>query len=149
MMPPTFGDLDTLARTIEGEASREPYCGKVAVAWVIKTRANKALAYKLRTSKPHPLFGDGSIRTACVMPSQFSCWLVTDPNRQRILNAKTGALSRTGALQAAFAVLAGEEPDPTAAADHYYNPATASPPWANGLTPCAVIGNHRFFNDVP
>lgn len=146
-MPPTFQDFDILTRTLYGESRGEPYCGKVAVAWTIKNRANRADDFKRLHAKPHPLFGDGTVRMVCQWPRQYSCWNENDPMRAKLIAAKTAQLAEC--LKAAYAVLQGEEPDPTNGALHYFNPDVASPSWANGLMPCAVIGAHRFFNNVP
>jgi len=147
MMPPTFEDLDVMARTVYGEARGEIPSGQIAVAWVIRNRANKASEYRLAHAKPHPLFGDGTVRMACQRPSQFSCWNQGDPMRPKVLAAKTAQLA--ACLRAAYGVLSGEFADPTVGALHYYAASMSEPPkWAAGLTPCAIVGAHRFFNDV-
>jgi spore germination cell wall hydrolase CwlJ-like protein len=146
-MTPTFEDLDVMARTVYGEARGEIPSGQIAVAWVVRNRADRASAYHLAHGKPHPLFGDGTIRMACKWPSQFSCWNQSDPMRPKLLAAKTATLA--ACLQAAYGVLSREFADPTGGALHYYAASMPEPPkWAAGLTPCAVIGAHRFFNDV-
>jgi N-acetylmuramoyl-L-alanine amidase len=148
MMPPIFDDLDVMARTVYGEARGEIEAGKIAVAWVIRNRASKANEYRLARAKPHPLFGDGTIRAACQWPSQFSCWNKNDPMQPKLIAARTAQLAEC--LQAAYGVLIGEFPDPTGAALHYYAASMPEPPkWAASLAPCAAIGAHRFFNNVP
>lgn len=64
----TAGDIDILARTIYGEARGEPWEGKIAVAWVVRNRAERG-----------GWWGD-TIREVCLKPWQFSCWNETDPN---------------------------------------------------------------------
>ena len=60
-------NIDTLARTIFGEARGEPYLGKVAVANVVMNRV--ALADQ------HPPFGLGSAAYRMYERAwQFSCW---------------------------------------------------------------------------
>lgn len=148
MMPPTFQDFDVMARTLYGEARGEIYAGKIAVAHVVRNRARIADQYRLSNSRPHPLFGDGTLRAACQWPWQFSCWNKNDPMRPKLESARTAQLGEC--IEAAYAVIAGEAPDPTNGATHYYANTMPQPPkWAVGLTPCAVIGAHRFFNNVP
>ena len=72
----TDNDIDTLARTLYGEARGESHTGKIAVANVVMNRV--ALASK------HPHFGDGTAAGACKAPWQFSCWNAADPNSQII-----------------------------------------------------------------
>lgn len=144
-------DRETLARTLWGEARGEiEDTGPVAfeaVAWVVRTRAAVAAAY-VRRGRRHPLFGDGSVRSACLSPWQFSCWNAGDPNLPRLLAVTDrDALFRL-ALGVASAVLDGAVPDPTGGADHYvvtsWVPRTR---WAaqNPDRRTAVIGRHSFY----
>lgn len=46
-------------------------------------------------------------------------------------------------------VINNQEPDPTYGATHFYAPAKIpKPDWAIGKTPCVIIGNHHFFNNI-
>ncbi len=138
VLPCSFGDLDVMARTVYGEARGEIETGKIAVAWCIRNRAELDLG---NDGKPD-WWGEG-IGGVCLKPYQFSCWLPKDPMFPKINAAKTSQL--LDCLKACYAVLVGEAPDPTGGATHYYAAAIASPPWAVGRTPAAVIGAHRFF----
>ncbi|MBX3455811.1 cell wall hydrolase, partial [Ferrovibrio sp.] len=114
-------DLDVLARTLFGEARGEPREGRIAVAWVVRTRARLAMAYSQRNKgRPHPLFGDGRIASACQARWQFSCWNVNDPNRSKLLTAGPHIPAFRDCQAAALAVLDGMEADPTSNATHYH-----------------------------
>ena len=64
--PATSEDIDTVARTIWGEARGEPIEGQQAVASVIGNRANIAAAWEAHHGVPHPLYGDGHLASACL-----------------------------------------------------------------------------------
>lgn len=150
-------DLDALARTLWGEARGEPRAGRIAVAWVIRNRAE-------RTNLPFfagPLLGRaGAVHRVCHAPWQFSCWNENDPNRVQILALTPAQLSGERAL--AVEVLdaevgAGHEPDPTPSdptkgADHYHTvarPAWATewpPRWARDYREVARVGHHVFYD---
>lgn len=150
----TYSDVDTLARTIFGEARGESYKGKTAVAWVVKNRAAAAVAWlKVHTDKErHPLFGNGSLVAACRAPFQFSCWNPNDPNYKLIeykeIRTMWPMAGYKDCLAAALAVITGREPDPTKGSLHYFDGRIATPNWAEGLEPVAVIGTHKFYNNV-
>ena len=67
-------DLDIAARTIWGEARGEGPEGMRAVAHVIANRATKG-----------GWWGD-TLWSVCLKPWQFSCWNLSDPNRQKLLD---------------------------------------------------------------
>lgn len=134
-------DLDTLARTIYGEARGQILQGQVAVGWVVRNRA-------LRPRR----FG-ASIKEVCLKPKQFSCWNEDDPNRKLVLAADHTKRSFLGALGVAALVMSGDFPDPTGGADHYFTveaPPGAvhwPPKWSAEMRETVVIGAHRFFKE--
>lgn len=137
-------DVDTLARTVWGEARGESDLGKTAVAWVIRNRAG-------RTAFARHLAGrEGAIDWVCKAAWQFSCWNVQDPNRAKLvaLHPIDFALE----LQLATEVLKGGAPDPTGGADHYHTVdapswATLWPPdWASTMAETARFGGHVFYD---
>ena len=152
----TGQDVDILARTIFGEARGETWTGQVAVAWVIVHRAQIAEYYVKQHYKPHPLYGNGSFKSACLAENdkgvhQFSCWNKSDPNRPRLLSLNlTQREDFDTCYDVARAVLTGRAEDRLPGTTHYYNPANVKvePAWAKGLVGHA-IGNHLFFLDVP
>jgi len=151
-------DLRVLALTIYGEARGSTHADRIACGWVMRNRAEQARAFATRTRKPHPLFGDGSLTSACKAKWQFSCWNAGDPNR-RLLDAwsdnhqfLTDALADPAyqrCLLAALAVITGTEPDPTSSSLHYHTTAMGWPAaWGEKRQPACVIGAHAFYNDV-
>ena len=65
-------DLMIMAKTIWGEARGEGRNGQVAVAWVIRNRAERG-----------GWFGN-TIREVCLKDQQFSCWNNNDCNKRQI-----------------------------------------------------------------
>lgn len=140
-------DLETLARTIYGEARGETDTGMIAVGCVAVNRARIALAWVAKHGRPHPLFGDGSVRSACLAPWQFSSWNENDPNRAKLLAVSLDDPLMARCVQAARAAI--DLPDITHGSTHYYATSMAEPPtWALNHTAAAHIGHHLFFNNI-
>jgi N-acetylmuramoyl-L-alanine amidase len=142
-------DTEVVARTLFGEARGEGKQGMVAVACVIYNRAVIAGDYEDDHGMPHPLYGDGSLASACKAPLQFSCWNAGDPNRALI--------ERVTESEPIFLVAVGigtdaendQLDDITNGATHYCDKRMPLPPaWAKGKTPCFALGNHLFFNNI-
>lgn len=129
-------DLDVLARTIWGEARGESAEGRIAVAWVIRNRLDRPHRFK------------PTIAAICQQARQFSCWNVTDPNREKLIRLDDSDHIFRECQDIAAEVLDGRTPDPTGGADFYYNPKLAAPKWALGHEPCARIGHHVFFRGI-
>lgn len=151
-------DVLTMAATLYGEARGSTHEDRIACAWVMRNRAQSALAYRQRTGKPHPRFGDGTILSACRADKQFSCWNAGDPNRPKLdalMNpqlthaAALDRLSYLDCLAAALEVITGRVPDPTKGSTHYHTTAMGWPGgWGERQEPVAVIGAHTFYNTV-
>lgn len=147
----SLAELDTLARTVWGEARGEGYLGMHAVARVIVNRAKRAAAHKTKYGSNHRLFGDGSLSKACLAPKQFSAWNEGDPNRGKMLAVTLEDRAFRYALRASLDALIDDTADPTAGGDHYFTIARPSwatvwpPPWAASMTHTADFGNHRFY----
>ena len=135
-MPINRVELDTVARTIYGEARGESFEGQVAVAWVIKNRSIK----RRRT-----------LMEICLAPFQFSCWNSSDPNKAIIERVNFDDLKFTRAYGIACLVNTGNLPDPTENSDHYHTIARPKgarqwpPSWASSLNKIKEIGNHVFY----
>lgn len=125
--------VDTVARTIFGEARNQGLDGMAAVANVIANRV--AL----------PGWWGKGWDGVCRKPYQFSCWLEGDPNLPRLLKVTTRDAYFRDALMLAKAAVAGELRDRTKGATHYFADHIPAPKWAIGQKPTVVIGNHRFF----
>ena len=129
-------DIDTLARTIYGEARSESQQGKRAVAFVVLNRVAKQTWY------------GKTVLGVCKRRWQFSCWNPNDPNREKLLAVTLDKPSFQNAYCAALSVLCGHAgADPTIGATHYHTPSVA-PRWSRGKVPVVQIGKHLFFNDV-
>lgn len=132
-------DLDTMARTIWGEARNEGYAGMQAVANVIMNRYAKAQTNSAKARQ----FG-ATPSAICKKPWQFSVWNASDPNLEKILNVtETNREFRT-ALDIARLALLGQLPDITGGADHYHANYVA-PSWVSAGVKTETIKNHIFY----
>lgn len=132
-----MSDLEILARTVEGEGEGEPFDGKVAIAWTARNRLNRRSWY------------GRTIADVCQKPEQYSCWNEGAGGRiSRITSVTLDEPSFRDSMAASAGVLLDMIADPTHGATHYHTK-SVSPNWAKGREPCAVIGNHLFFNDIP
>lgn len=125
--------VETLAKTIYGEARGESYKGQLAVGWVIRNRAADG---KLRW--PRDIIG------VCRQPKQFSCWNEDDKNFSLIKDAHINSPGFLACVGAAALVLSGSEPDPTGGATHYHTEAV-KPGWAAKMKESTRIGSHIFY----
>lgn len=152
-MPWTHADIDALARTIYGEARGSSQDDRGAVAWTILNRARIArefVAVRSPTRTRHPLFGTGSIESACKAPWQFSAWNENDPNRAKLLAADFSDPAYLRCLMTAVAAVLGDLPPPfTPETCHYHAKAMPIyPPWSLGKTPILDTGAHLFYAGV-
>lgn len=139
MKKPTFEDLDIMVRTVWGEARGESHEGKVAVAHVILNRANAA-----EKAGAPKMYGDGSIKSACLFPKQFSCWNKNDRNYNLIQELYVDDEYYIKCLKACNEALSKPETDKTGKANHYWSRRMLKPPvWAEGKE-YITIGNHNF-----
>lgn len=139
VIPHDEHDIEILGRTIWGEARGETVEGQIAVAWVIRNRAERAQFAR------YQLGIDGAVAFVCLSPWQFSAWNEKDPNRKKMLTLTNDE----GAAQFALArkVLQGEIEDPTRGADHYHVTAMREfPDWATKMKPVREIGRHTFYD---
>ncbi len=132
--------IDTLARTIWGEARGETVRGQEAVAAVVMNRVRRA------EERGGYWWGD-TVETVCRKPWQFSCWNENDPNRIKILSVTGDDPVFAACLRIARRAVRRVLKDPTRGATHYHAKGLL-PPWARDKRPCAEIGHHLFYNDV-
>lgn len=131
-------DLDVLARTILGEARGESYDGKVAVGRTVVNRWRSKRWFAGRT-----------IAATAQKRFQYSCWNRNDPNRAKILAARTDTALFQECLKAARDAMDGGGPAWLDAVTHYYAPRMVAPPkWAADKKPAGRIGGHLFFRDI-
>lgn len=132
---PDGTELDVFARTLWGEAEGEGRAGQQAVAAVIMNRLQRPARF------------GRAITGICRAPFQFSCW--NQGARRQALMAVTAENRQFAVcMTIAAAAIRGELKDPTSGADHYHA-AGVRPAWARGHKPCARIGHHLFYNDIP
>jgi len=137
-------DLDTLARTIWGEARNQGMDGMAAVANVITNRVDLDLHDDHRPD----WWGEG-FSEVCRKPWQFSCWNTNDPNRERLLSVTTQDPQFSDAMVLAAAAIGGKLWDRTKGATHYFAPKIVPPPkWTIGLHPTTIIGDHVFYRST-
>lgn len=139
-------DIDTLARTLYGEARGEDKQGRIAVACVVLNRVKKQkmCGWRIVAGQKVP-----TIDATCLKKWQFSCWSENDPNRKIITDISLDNKRFAECYEIATAAVDGLLEDITKGATHYYNPkACAQPNWAKGKSPCAVVGHHLFFNNI-
>lgn len=139
MLPVSYQDLDTVTRTLWGEARGEGEMGQRAVAWVIRNRSEW----------PGGPYWWGSVPLGvCLKRGQFSCWNGDDPNRAKIDALDTLDPEYQALHEIARQVMAGEVDDPTGHASHY-EVVGAGAAWAVGKQPSATIGRHAFYSLGP
>ena len=135
--PISFDDLETMSRTIWGEARGEPHIGIVAVAHVILNRW-----------KGMKWYSEATIAETCRKPKQFSCWNEGDPNLPKLLAADVSDPKMRECIVIALEAIAGTSSDPTKRSTHYHASDITPPPWAATGVLTAEIGRHLFYRDV-
>ena len=115
------GDLQIMARAVNGEARGEPYEGQVAVAAVILNRVK-------HTSFPNSISGVIYQPGAFTAVSDGQINEPIDPN-STIYKACEDAMNGW---------------DPTGGAIYYFNPDTATSSWIWSRPHTITIGKHRF-----
>ncbi len=129
--------VDTLARTLWGEARGEGPQGMEAVANVVLNRAAVAQA------KGGYWWGNDII-SVCQKPYQFSCWNRSDPNYRQLQAVTEKDLHFATAMRIARRAVAGTLADITGGATHYHAK-SITPDWARGEAPTTTIRNHIFY----
>lgn len=135
-------DIDTLARTIWGEARSEGRAGMQAVANVVMNRFKQAQQSRTKASR----FG-ATIRGVCLKARQFSAWNFGDPNRAMMQGVTLANPAFRLAYEIAQDAVMGKLSDLTNGSDHYHT-VSIRPDWSNGKAATKVIGSHRFYNNI-
>lgn len=133
-------EIDTLARTLWGEARGEGHEGMHAVANVVLNRV------KVAEDKGGFWWGNNIVQV-CQKPYQFSCWNRSDPNYRKLLEVDARDLYFATAQRIANRAVSGCLADLTGGATHYHA-AGIEPYWARGVKPIKVIGHHKFYRLV-
>lgn len=133
-------DLDTMARTMWGEARSEGNVGMHAVANVIMNRYRMAL-----NSSGYAKMWGNTPAGICTKPYQFSCWLSNDPNYKKLVAVSADKdPAFANALSLARQALQYKLPDITGGATYYHTKAIR-PKWALNIEPISEIGSHKFY----
>lgn len=133
-------EIDTLARTIFGEARGEPVEGMEAVAGVVLNRVRIA-------QKRGRYWWGNNIIGVCQKPYQFSCWNKSDPSYHRLINITADNIHFATALRIARRAVIGALQDRSKGATHYHAD-YVMPYWAKGEKPVHTIGRHIFYKLV-
>lgn len=133
-------EIDTLARTVWGEARGEGVPGMTAIARVVMNRLGIAMV-------KGSFWWGASIIQICQKPFQFSCWNKDDPNYRKLLAVDARDFYFVTAQRIAGRVLYSVGPDPTNGATHYHV-AGITPYWVGNAKPVAVIGHQLFYRIV-
>ncbi len=131
----TNEDLDIMAKTMWGESRNQDTSGQIAVASVIKNRAEARRWY-----------GD-TPKEVCLKEWQFSCWNEGDPNKQKMENLPKVDEDYLKLLGIAYLVMTGQLQDNTNGSTHYHT-TNIMPKWAQDQKPVVVIGDHKFYNNI-
>lgn len=126
--------VDTLARTVWGEARG---CGSAGMQRVTNVIINRA---------DHPSWWGRSIVGVCTQPWQFSCRNKGDPNLPKLLAVTDADHEFAIAIGLAHRAVAGQLPDLTGGADSYYALSMKTPPdWATTAKRTAMDAWHAFY----
>ena len=131
-------EIDTMARTIWGEARGEGLNGMTGVGLVILNRVKKS-------KKLGGFWWGNDIVAVCKKPYQFSCWNENDPNYQKLLSIDTTDESFATAKRISARLIRIENHDDITDGANHYHTVNISPKWSIGESPVAVIGNHVFY----
>ena len=128
--------VDVMARTIWGEARNQGTAGMQAVANVIMNRVQKGGWYGATPAE------------VCTKKYQFSCWLPSDPNYDKLKNVTEADRTFAQCVDIAKKAINGEIGDNTGGATEYHTK-SIKPNWNyNKLQKTASIGDHIFYKTI-
>lgn len=136
--------IDTLARTIYGEARGETTEGREAVANVVINRIRFAQA-----RQGGRYWWGNTFEFVCRKPWQFSCWNDDDPNREKLMLVQAENDVFAECLEVARRAVDGELRDNTEGATHYHVTSMPFPhSWGKPIDPHLTIGRHVFYKGI-
>tara|TARA_Y100000310_G_scaffold342721_1_gene447086 strand:- start:1240 stop:1650 length:411 start_codon:yes stop_codon:yes gene_type:complete len=127
-------DIGLMATTIWGEARGEPLIGKVAVAYVILTRAKRGGWY------------GNTIKEVIMKPYQFSAWNRNDPNFAKMSMTTMADNAYRDCMYATLGAVQKHLPNLAEGATHYHT-LRMRPYWIKDMRNIATIGNHIFYEE--
>lgn len=136
----TDGAVDTLARTLWGEARGETVRAMEALAALVVNRVRRA-------RERGGWWWGGDVVAVCRKPGQFACWDAGVPERDGLLAVAPDDPAFAACQRIARRAVAGQLADPTGGATRVHR-AGENPDWAQGRSACAEFGTLLFYNDV-
>lgn len=133
----TTFDQEVMARTAIGEARGE---GQQAMIGVMYTGLNRFNSNKW--------FHAPTIAGVFLKRMQYDCWTPEDVNYAYIVNLTPDLTLFRNAIEWAGSVIAGQIPDPSEQATHYYDDSIDPPDWTKGAIQTVKIGRLTFFKGV-
>jgi N-acetylmuramoyl-L-alanine amidase len=134
-------EVDTLARTLWGEARGEGEAGMIAVAAVVRNRIDLSARLGGRHWWGHDWI------SVCRARGQFAAWNPGNPNRVKLLTVKDSDPDFRLAKRVAADAVAGRIEDPTFGATTYKAAAQPWPySWGHFRLPLVEIGKHAFYD---
>lgn len=128
-------DMLSLSRRIAADAAHEPEMGRAAIAWAFLNRAREAALHMRQFGRPHPAFGDGSLRDACLRHGACAGPCLMDRFADPVF---------CRAFATACLASCRDIADPTHGATHYHHHGD-TPGWSHQLKPVALIGSYLFY----
>ena len=141
-------DIDTLARTMWGEARSLGSTGMAAVTCTVLNRLKRPGWWTRERGDDIP---DDTVQAACRDPLQYSCWNDSDVNLAKLMAVTESNLVFRDALHIAQLACAGALGDITSGATNYHTiarPRSAKvwpPDWAPKMTECYRDAKHVFY----
>lgn len=132
--------IDTLARTIWGEAREHDLDFKKGVACVIMNR--------LQHSEENGGYWWGnSISQVCQKPYQYQCWNRSSVTYQNLVSISKDDFTFKFCHDLAIQAVQGKLPDITKGSTHYHH-TLEMPFWAKRERPRVILGSHKFYRIV-
>ncbi|MBZ0215336.1 MAG: hypothetical protein K8F25_02185 [Fimbriimonadaceae bacterium] len=134
-------DLLLVAKTVWLLSGGEAGEAQVALAWLIRNRADVAARRVARCDADHPVYGDGSLAAACrSVLDEDGTGIFSDPLEWAPLT--DGAFNRV--LANVWLVWNGDLPDPTAGAVRFHRH-DQTPCWSATCKPSALMGKRIYY----
>jgi hypothetical protein len=132
--------VDTLARTLWGEARDRSLPALEALACAVRNRADAGRSGNGGRWR-------GGIGAACLQPGEFAAWRPDPAGRRPAVEVTEADPFFVLCRRVAREAVAGTVRDPTGGAT-LFHPAGAPPAWAEGHEPTAVVGGLCFYRET-
>ena len=137
-LPP---EIALFAKTVWLLAGGEAAEAQVALAWVIRNRADLAARHLQRHQTDHPIYGDGSFQDACrsVLDDDGHAVFVNTLEWAPLTDQAFGRV-----LENVWLVCNDDIPDPTAGAVRFHRH-NETPCWSKQCQPSALMGRRIYY----